>query len=63
MTAAEFLGSAQRHGADYDPMWRHDKSAIEDRLAEVGHVIRRFTAVPAEDRRAFAAHVLFRRRT
>lgn len=51
-----------RHGADYDPMWRRDKSAIEDRLAEVGHVIRRFGAVRAEDRRAFAAHVLFRRR-
>lgn len=52
-----------RHGADYDPMWKRDKSSIEDRLAEVGHVIRRFGSVPAEDRRAFAAHVLFRRRS
>ena len=52
-----------RHQADYDPMWKRDKSAIEDRLAEVGHVIRRFGTVNAEDRRAFAAHVLFRRRS
>ena len=52
-----------RHQADYDPMWKRDKSSIEDRLAEVGHVIRRFGSVTTADRRAFAAHVLFRRRT
>lgn len=53
----------KRHQADYDPMERVYKSAVQADIGIVGNVISRFNLVPVKDRRAFAAHVLFRSRT
>ena len=52
----------ERHQADYNPFWTRFKSDVEQRIAETRSVIESFEAVPIPDRRAFAAHVLFRSR-
>lgn len=53
----------ERHEADYDPIWGCFKSDIEDRIRDAQAAIRDFEAVGVKARRAFAAHVLFKRRS
>ena len=53
----------ERHGADYDPFWPCFKSDVADRIADARVVIERLEAAPIHDRRAFAARVLFKRRS
>ena len=52
----------KRHQADYNPAWVGFKSDVEDHIADARSVMERFEAVPVQERRAFAAHVLFRSR-
>lgn len=52
----------ERHEADYDPAWTPLKSEIETRIREARSAIGSFEAASVRDRRAFAAHVLFRSR-
>lgn len=62
--AAAFVGlQDERHAADYDPAWTRFESQVTDWINETRQVIGRFERAPADERRAFAAHVLFRRRT
>ncbi len=53
---------AKRHAADYDPGVRLSKSEVAADIAAAREAIIRFLAEPIKDRRAFAAHVLFKRR-
>ncbi len=52
----------KRHQADYDPSIRLSASEVVADVTAVRKVIIDFTAVSAKDRRAFAAHVLFKKR-
>lgn len=52
----------KRHAADYDPAIRLTKSEVDADIRSAERVIRRFQEAPARDRRAFAAHVLFKKR-
>jgi uncharacterized protein (UPF0332 family) len=52
----------KRHSADYDPSARFTKSEVVQDIATVRQAITRFYNAPLKDRRAFCAHVLFRRR-
>lgn len=52
----------KRHSADYDPYVKLTKSAVKADIELVRQVITDFVAQPAKDRRAFAAHVLFKAR-
>ena len=62
--AESFVGlQDERHAADYDPAWTRFESQVTDWINETREVIGRFERTPPEDRRAFAAHVLFRRRS
>jgi hypothetical protein len=53
---------AERHLADYDPMERVYKSSVNNSIGIAENLIDRFEQVPLKDRRAFAAHVLFKSR-
>ncbi|MCA8906400.1 MAG: hypothetical protein KDA49_18190 [Rhodospirillaceae bacterium] len=53
----------KRHLADYDPNVRYYKSSVKADISAAEDAIKQFTAVARKDRRAFAAHVLFRQRT
>jgi hypothetical protein len=53
----------KRHLADYDPLAVFFKSEVTQDIAEVEEVIARFVKTAAPERRAFAAYVLFRRRS
>jgi hypothetical protein len=52
----------KRHDADYDPYVKFTKSAVAADIALVRQAITDFIAEPTKDRRAFAAHVLFKSR-
>jgi len=52
----------KRHSADYDPSIRLTKSEVTADIATAREAIARFQAEPKKDRRAFAAHVLFKKR-
>ncbi len=52
----------KRHAADYDPLVRLTKSEVVADIAAAKNAIVRFQAEPIKDRRAFAAHVLFKKR-
>jgi hypothetical protein len=52
----------KRESADYDPFARFTKSAVEQDIRMVRQAIQDFEAVMARDRRAFCAHVLFKKR-
>ena len=52
----------KRHTADYDPDARFTKSDVLKDIDRVRNVIRRFNAVAATHRRAFAIHVLLDQR-
>lgn len=52
----------KRHDADYDPYVKFTKSAVVADIALVRQAITDFIAEPTKDRRAFAAHVLFKSR-
>lgn len=52
----------KRHAADYDPGVRLTKSEVAADIAAAREAIIRFLAEPIKDRRAFAAHVLFKKR-
>lgn len=54
---------SRRHGADYDPQQVFTKSEVRQDIADAADVIERFYAAPIKDRRAFAAFVLFKRRS
>jgi uncharacterized protein (UPF0332 family) len=53
----------KRHLADYDPTEKVYKSTVESDIGIAQNVINKFQTVPVKDRRAFAAHVLFKART
>jgi len=52
----------KRHAADYDPAVRLTKSEVVADIKTTEQAIKEFQKVPAKDRRAFAAHVLFKKR-
>ena len=52
----------KRHQADYDPAWIGFKSDVDDHIVDARSVLDKFQTVPVQERRAFAAHVLFRSR-
>ena len=52
----------KRHAADYEPNSELCKSEVLQSITDAGSAIKRFTNVPACDRRAFAALVLFKNR-
>lgn len=52
----------KRHLADYDPFIRLTKSEVTAAIATAKETIAAFQKEPAKDRRAFAAHVLFKKR-
>jgi hypothetical protein len=52
----------KRHSADYDPHAKFTKSEVLTDIALVEKAITDFEATDAKDRRAFCAHVLFKRR-
>lgn len=52
----------KRHLADYDPTIRLAKSEVMADIATAKEAIIAFQNEPAKDRRAFAAHVLFKKR-
>ena len=52
----------KRHTADYNPDAQFTKSDVVKDIDRVGNVIRRFNAVAAARRRAFAIHVLLDQR-
>jgi uncharacterized protein (UPF0332 family) len=53
----------KRHDADYDPFCHLTKSEVVQNIATVIQAINDFSAAPVKDRRAFCAHILFKRRT
>jgi hypothetical protein len=53
----------KRHSADYDPYSKFAKSEVTQDIATVVEAIIKFRSAPAKDRRAFCAHVLFKKRT
>jgi hypothetical protein len=52
----------KRHSADYDPAARLYKSSVLNDIDIVDNSITQFNSAPIKDRRAFAAHVLFKQR-
>lgn len=52
----------KRHAADYDPHLKLTKSEVKADISVVRQVIADFMKVPIKHRRAFAAHVLFKKR-
>lgn len=52
----------RRHLADYDPLIRFGKSQVVADIKAAEQVIKAFQQASLKDRRAFAAHVLFRKR-
>lgn len=52
----------KRHAADYDPSIRLTKSEVVADIKTANEPILEFLKVPAKDRRAFSAHVLFKKR-
>jgi hypothetical protein len=56
-----FVGmQIKRHGADYDPSYKCTRSEVIRDIESVEIVIKGFAQAPMKDRRAFAAHVLFK---
>lgn len=53
----------ERHAADYDPGWSCFKSDITSRIRDAESAIDDFESLGLKARRAFAAHVLFRKRS
>jgi hypothetical protein len=53
----------KRHKADYDPMQRFYKSTVQFDVNIAENSIRQLNSTPINDRRAFAAHVLFKQKT
>ena len=51
-----------RQRADYDPLSRFTKTDVLQDIATAEQVIAGFATALAKDRRAFCAHVLFKRR-
>lgn len=56
------LMQEKRHAADYDPVIRLGKSEVAANIKAAHDAIVGFATTPAKDRRAFAAHVLFKKR-
>lgn len=52
----------KRHAADYDPSVKLTKSEVVTDIKTAREAIVEFQKVPIKDRRAFAAHVLFKKR-
>ena len=52
----------ERHTADYDPAQVFFKSDVVGQLRTARLIVERFEAANVRDRRAFAAHILFRDR-
>jgi len=52
----------ERHTADYDPAQVFFKSDVVGQLRTARLIVERFEAANVRDRRAFAAHILFRER-
>lgn len=52
----------KRHNADYDPMFKAEKSTVQADIDTVKEAIRGFEEAPLSDRRAFATLVLFQDR-
>lgn len=52
----------KRHAADYDPSIKLTKSEVVADISAAREAISEFLKVPIKDRRAFAAHVLFKKR-
>ena len=52
----------KRHAADYDPFVRLTKSEVVADIETTNEAIAEFQRVDKKDRRAFAAHVLFKKR-
>jgi uncharacterized protein (UPF0332 family) len=52
----------KRHTADYDPNLRLTKRQVDSDIKSARQVIGDFEKSPTKDKRAFAAHVLLRRR-
>jgi len=53
----------KRHAADYDPKASFFKSSVLQDIADAEAVMAKFVGARLADRRAFAAYVLFERRT
>jgi hypothetical protein len=53
---------SKRYEADYDPSVSLERTSVERDIDNAAHRIRQFHSAAEEDKRAFAAHVLFRRR-
>jgi len=53
----------RRHSADYDPDWRATAAQVNSDLNAVRNRIARFGVVQQDERREFAIHLLFGRRT
>ncbi|MFN3459658.1 MAG: hypothetical protein ACK4ZN_01475 [Oceanibaculum sp.] len=61
--AAVFVAlQEKRHSADYDPAAQYYKSAVRQDIDDAHAAITAFEAAPAQDKRAFAALVLFKGR-
>lgn len=56
------LMQAKRNKADYDPFAYFEESQVIQDLDDAATAIANFESAPEPDKRAFAAHVLFRRR-
>lgn len=52
----------KRHSADYDPYAKFTRSEVLQDVSRVEAVIAGFKKVSIQDRRAFCAHVLFKKR-
>lgn len=52
----------KRQAADYDPALRLTKSEVASDIIAARDAIAAFAVEPVKDRRAFAVHVLFKRR-
>ena len=52
----------KRHTADYDPKAKFLKTEVQTEVGLTRQAITDFVSAPVKDRRAFAAHVLFKRR-
>ena len=53
---------SKRYEADYDPSVVFERTSVERDIDNAAHRIDQFRLAAQEDKRAFAAHVLFRRR-
>jgi hypothetical protein len=56
------LMQAKRNKADYDPFAYFEESQVIQDLDDAATAIANFESAPETDKRAFSAHVLFRRR-